>query len=280
MSFELHENCGVARKAAKGDAMPFTDTDGSSPSHLQLEPAGLHDFYVVRGFKYRAPGAHGAEYVVQGNYQEKTDLASVPFLLQWFVRSTECIHPAVLHDHLWRKRPDVPLEESNRVFRVAMHEQLPIPFLRRWVMWAAVSLAGLAKGGMLWRVRAMAWVVAILGLDAVTAWAVVKGGGALTTTLAVIFLLASLVLLLPHALVTVLGGPTLYLFVPASLVVLATLLVFLVAESAAYVVGWVLSRVFKRRIGGPDLPLLRRKGREVSTAVMTFPEVEEHPPSV
>lgn len=271
-------------RAAKGDAMPFTDGKDSGPPHLQLEPVGSHDFLILQGFTYRVPEPQGAEYVVPGNKGERTDLASVPFFLQWFIRSYgKHTLAAVLHDHLWRKRPDVPFKESNRVFRVAMDE-LEVPFVRRWLMWAAVSLAWLAKRGPAWKVRIIAWVAAIVGLDAVTAWVLARDVGALATTLAVIFLVASLVLLWPHILVTVIGAPTLYLLAPSILVVLATVFVFLVVETAVYLVGSVrrpLAGALNRPIPPPpNRPLLRKAQlRGESPVVVSIPDVQEHPSS-
>jgi hypothetical protein len=51
---------------------------------------------------------------------------------------------AILHDHLWGE--EVPRTISRRdadgIFRQAMR-QLEVPFLRRWIMWAAVRWGAL-----------------------------------------------------------------------------------------------------------------------------------------
>jgi hypothetical protein len=251
--------------------MPFTDYDDSVPAHLQLEPLGSHEFRVVHGFKYRSPDPDEPTYVVGhpdgGKPGESTDLASVPFFLQWFIRSYgRHTLAAVLHDHLWRLQRDVrPLDNvafkrSNHVFRVAMDE-LEVPLLRRWLMWAAVSLAWLSKREVAWKIRVVAWVAAIVGLDIVTAWMLVRDVGTPATILVVVFLAAWLVLLWPHPLVAAIGGPALYLLLPSVLVVLATLMMYLIVEAAVWGIGLVLAGATKRRIAPPHPPLLKKERR-------------------
>jgi hypothetical protein len=79
---------------------------------------------------------------------ERTDFASVPRVFVWFLppygRYTKA---AILHDHLWRVA--VPSGVTSRldadgIFRQAMRE-LGVPFLRRWIMWAAVRWGALTK---------------------------------------------------------------------------------------------------------------------------------------
>lgn len=81
---------------------------------------------------------------------ERTDFASVPRMLVWFLpqygRYTKA---AILHDYLWRKAVpagEVTLPEADGIFRRAMRE-LGVPFLRRWLMWGAVRLGALKKPG-------------------------------------------------------------------------------------------------------------------------------------
>jgi hypothetical protein len=214
--------------------MPFTESDGWGPAHLQLEPVGSKNFKVLRGFTYRAPEPGVPTYVVPGGGD--TDLASVPFFLQWFIRSYgKHTLAAVLHDYLWRDRPDVSFKDSNRLFRVAMYE-LDVPFVRRWLMWAAVSLAGFAKAGIAYRVRAGLWVACIVALDVLTVLTIVNGGGTGRAIAAAALIVAAFSLLWPLPLVTAIGGPTLYLLAPSIVVILATLLLVLVVEGIVY---WV-----------------------------------------
>ena len=54
-----------------------------------------------------------------------------------------------MHDYLWRTRAAtgaMDWVDADGVFRRAMRE-LNVPFLRRWIMWAAVRWAALSKTG-------------------------------------------------------------------------------------------------------------------------------------
>src|SRR5687768_5434661 len=72
-----------------------------------------------------------------------TDLASAPpgfvWLLPCYGRYTRA---AILHDYLWRNTASLQVSRSDAdgIFRRAMRE-LGVPFLRRWMMWAAVRWA-------------------------------------------------------------------------------------------------------------------------------------------
>jgi hypothetical protein len=80
--------------------------------------------------------------------EQKTDFASVPRVFVWFLpRYGRYTKAAILHDYLWNV--EVPAGRISRVdadglFRQAMRE-LGVPFLRRWIMWAAVRWGALAK---------------------------------------------------------------------------------------------------------------------------------------
>jgi hypothetical protein len=80
--------------------------------------------------------------------EQTTDFASVPRVFVWFLpRYGRYTKAAILHDYLWNV--EVPAGRISRVdadglFRQAMRE-LGVPFLRRWIMWAAVRWGALAK---------------------------------------------------------------------------------------------------------------------------------------
>jgi len=80
--------------------------------------------------------------------EQKTDFASVPRVFVWFLpRYGRYTKAAILHDYLWSV--EVPAGRISRVdadglFRQAMRE-LGVPFLRRWIMWAAVRWGALVK---------------------------------------------------------------------------------------------------------------------------------------
>ena len=77
-----------------------------------------------------------------------TDFASVPRVFVWFLpRYGRYTKAAILHDFLWRTRAadgQMSWVDADAVFRRAMRE-LGVPFLRRWIMWAAVRWAALTK---------------------------------------------------------------------------------------------------------------------------------------
>jgi hypothetical protein len=80
----------------------------------------------------------------------KTDFASVPRIFVWFLpRYGRYTLAAILHDYLWRQRAATGAMEyidADGLFRRAMRE-LEVPFLRRWIMWAAVRWGALFKPG-------------------------------------------------------------------------------------------------------------------------------------
>jgi hypothetical protein len=74
----------------------------------------------------------------------------VPRAFVWFLpRYGRYTKAAILHDHLWRAAVpagELTLPDADGIFRRAMRE-LEVPFLRRWLMWAAVRLGALTKPG-------------------------------------------------------------------------------------------------------------------------------------
>lgn len=80
--------------------------------------------------------------------QQTTDFASVPRVFAWFIPSIgRYTKAAILHDYLWRElaaQGTMKWIDADGIFRRAMRE-LGVPFLRRWIMWAAVRWAALFK---------------------------------------------------------------------------------------------------------------------------------------
>jgi hypothetical protein len=111
-------------------------------SPLVAEQVGDLDWKVVRPLRYLG---HTDEFVVPAG--SETDFASVPGAFQWLIpRSGRYTKAAVLHDYLWRHIDEVGIMRSDAdgIFRRVMSE-LGVPFLRRWMMWAAVRFVSLAK---------------------------------------------------------------------------------------------------------------------------------------
>lgn len=79
---------------------------------------------------------------------QKTDFASVPRVFVWFLpRYGRYTKAAILHDYLWSvtvPAGDISRLDADGTFRRAMRD-LGVPFLRRWIMWAAVRWGALAK---------------------------------------------------------------------------------------------------------------------------------------
>jgi len=75
-----------------------------------------------------------------------TDFASVPRVFVWFLpRYGRYTLAAVLHDYLWRCRASkgrMAYVDADGTFRRAMREE-GVPFLTRWMMWAAVRWGAL-----------------------------------------------------------------------------------------------------------------------------------------
>lgn len=126
--------------------MPFFEVDGDTPARVVLEQTGATTFRVVEPFRY-LDAATGEHFIVPdprwGDLE--TDLASVPGILLWFIpRYGQHTLPALLHDQLVDHDLAEHRERADRIFRDAMGEQ-GVRFLRRWLMWTAVSLATMVR---------------------------------------------------------------------------------------------------------------------------------------
>ena len=99
-----------------------------------------------------------------------TDLASVPGVLRWFAGRYGIYTPAALiHDWLIPQPVEPPLEAmtdeyADRYFRF-MLEDLGVPLLRRWLMWAAVAARSRFTSGWFNATLLVVWVIAsIVGM--------------------------------------------------------------------------------------------------------------------
>ena len=77
-----------------------------------------------------------------------TDFASVPRVFTWLLpRYGKYTLAAILHDYLWRSMAaegKMDYIDADGTFRRAMRE-LGVPFVKRWIMWAAVRWGALVK---------------------------------------------------------------------------------------------------------------------------------------
>lgn len=134
----------------------------------------------------------GALFVPANLARFRTDLASVPRLFTWLVPKTGSHLPAaLLHDGLVHKPSEpqsyvaarqVDRTTADRVFRDAMRD-LGTPWLRRWLVWTAVTLATMtaAPAVRTWRALLSTWWSRVL--VALTILLVVAGGTASTIDL-------------------------------------------------------------------------------------------------
>lgn len=142
--------------------MPFYALQSDTAARVVLEQTGPTTFTIVEPFRY-VDAVSQEEYVVpdpRWGEQEETDLASVPGILLWFVpRYGNHTLPALLHDQLVDFDLVENREKADRIFRDAMGEQ-GVHLLRRWLMWAAVSMATMTVGRRWLLVPIIAWVAA------------------------------------------------------------------------------------------------------------------------
>ncbi len=109
--------------------MPFETT-------LQVEEASDRTWLLTAPLRYQGKFE---EFVVPAGFT--TDFATVPRLLTWLVPTAgKYTKAAVLHDWLLGQA-DITRCDADGIFRRTMRE-LGVSPLRRYVMWAAVRLAG------------------------------------------------------------------------------------------------------------------------------------------
>ncbi len=121
-----------------------TYTLGFSPdSTVDVRQVDDQDWMTLRALTYHAKAE---EFEVP--VHERTDFASVPRVFVWFIpRYGRYTKSAILHDYLCSVA--VPAGRISRIdadgiFRQSMRE-LGVPFLRRWIMWAAVRWGALTN---------------------------------------------------------------------------------------------------------------------------------------
>jgi hypothetical protein len=128
---------------------------------------------------------------------ERTDFASVPCIFVWFIpRYGRYTKAAILHDYLCSiavPAGRISRVDADGVFRQAMRE-LGVPFLRRWIMWAAVRLGALTSpaGRKKWWTEA--WRVALITAVALP---VVTPAAAVIVISLLVFYLVELVVWIP-----------------------------------------------------------------------------------
>lgn len=101
--------------------------------------------------------------------ENPTDLASIPAFMRWFEnpygRHTLA---AIIHDELIRKEPNTGELGSDTVSDTFFREMMRsagVPWLKRWIMWAAVALRTRFAAGGWRRISLLVWLVlAVVGI--------------------------------------------------------------------------------------------------------------------
>ncbi len=144
--------------------MPFTTVDETDFPVPVLAQVDKKSFQICVPFKYRRRDADPWIQVPERR-DDTTDLTSVPGFLLWLVpRYGAHTLAALVHDQLVRG----DRRAADAAFRDALGE-LKVPLIRRWFMWAAVSLATMVDAKGLERLRVIVWGVIVL-LASATFW--------------------------------------------------------------------------------------------------------------
>jgi hypothetical protein len=154
---------GPELTGASPDPGPFRKYGSDQPAAVRLQQRNATDFYLVEPFRYLKAGQ---ERVVPHDnpldpHSDVTDLASVPNFLTWLVpRYGRHSLPALLHDDLQHQFDGVNLtsRKADVIFRDAMGDTR-VPFIRRWLMWAAVSARTRWNISWPWKSVVLLWVL-------------------------------------------------------------------------------------------------------------------------
>jgi hypothetical protein len=157
--------------------VPFIKLEGEGPGlpEVVLKQVGPNSFQLLHGFRYQVP-PDGIIYAVPAHDpnlppdapNNSTDLASVPFWLWWFVASYGLhTRAALLHDQLVDVA-ELDRAQADRIFRLAL-EDSKVRWMRRWLMWTAVSIATMALKARARFAAFAGMLVLLIGLLA--AWA-------------------------------------------------------------------------------------------------------------
>ena len=143
--------------APKIDTGRFRKLYSLRPAEAVLREVDATNFDIEEPFRY-LDAAGRTRWEVDA--PADTDLASVPGFLTWLVpRYGRHTLAALLHDHLQDdvKQKHMTSAAADEVFRDAMAET-GVPLLRRWMMWAAVSIRTRKNDGGIGMVAALLWV--------------------------------------------------------------------------------------------------------------------------
>ncbi len=222
--------------------MPFTNSDETDFPVPVLAQIGRKTFEIREVFKYRRRVEEPWTVVPSAPKYATTDLASVPGFLLWLVpRYGAHTLAALLHDQLVKDPPEGRRQQADDIFRDALAE-LKVPWLRRWIMWAAVSLGTIASSNRVNLGRVFVWAAIVVvaagywwqhlfaGFTDLNPWSpLLIFGEGMWTDLGIIALAS--VILVPRVGLGLLAGATALGILPATLAVLVIFGIYLVLET-------------------------------------------------
>lgn len=148
--------------------MPFTTVDENGFPVPVLAQIDHKDFEICVPFKFRHKQQDPWTTVPKGKLSRRTDLASVPGFLLWLVpRYGAHTLAALVHDQLVKHPPSGGRVKADTIFRDLLGE-LNVPWIRRWLMWTAVSLGTTWHRGAQFRLRLVLWFVVVVCASAFT----------------------------------------------------------------------------------------------------------------
>lgn len=165
---ELQDSVSAWHRSLVGDSaeqlgIPFRKRYADRDADIVLRQVTSNNFHLEESFRFQHPSAPDVV-VERGGV---TDLASVPRFLTWLVpRYGRHSLPALLHDQLVVEGmdPDVR-EQADTTLREAMGST-KVPLVRRWSMWAAVSVATHWLRPLKSKVLVVVWILLYLAAAA------------------------------------------------------------------------------------------------------------------
>ena len=170
----------------------FSVTNADGSAGIALAQIGRKDFRLGSTIRYT-----GAKTGLEGKLSPTvlddirqvtpaqlsvTDLASVPGPLRWFLNTYGVHTPAALvHDRLIGLDPPLPGMQdayADRFFRF-MLDDLGVPWMRRWMMWAAVAMRTRWDGSAIKRASLVVWLIAAIAGIVTLAIGAITGNWAL-----------------------------------------------------------------------------------------------------
>jgi hypothetical protein len=195
-------------------------------------------------------GAPAGATQATGQPESKTDLASIPWFMRWFVNNYgKHTLAAILHDQLIGDKPNDGALGSDtladRFFREMMGAA-GVRWLKRWIMWAAVAIrsrwavGGIKRAGLLlWFLLAIGGIgLGAAGFGAAVGWGNLFGwSGWLLLGVAAVMPVLSAPLWGQQFGASLIAAPVAMFLLPAAVLAAVGMAAYLVLEGFFYVLG-------------------------------------------